>query len=145
MSEPGGARIGVANESGRGETRVAATPPTVRQLIGLGYRVEIARGAGVLAGFPDAAYKEAGAEVVDGATAWSADIVFAVGPPTDSEIASVRDGASLVALLSPGLSPERVETLSARPITALAMDAVPRMSRAQSLEVLSSMANIAGY
>jgi len=109
MSEPGCARIGVVNESGRGETRVAATPPTVRQLIGLGYGVAIARGAGASAGFPDAAYTEAGAEIVDSVAAWEADIVFAVGPPTDAEIAQLRAGATLIALLAPGLDPARVE------------------------------------
>jgi proton-translocating NAD(P)+ transhydrogenase subunit alpha len=145
MSEPGGALVGVVNESGRGETRVAATPATVRQLIGLGYRVAIAHGAGAAAGFPDTAYAEAGAELVDGLAAWGADIVFAVGPPSDAEIEQLRDGATLVALLAPGLDPARVKLLGTRPITALAMDAVPRISRAQSLDVLSSMANIAGY
>jgi NAD(P) transhydrogenase subunit alpha len=138
-----GARIGVVNESGRGETRVSATPATVKQLIGLGYRVAVASGAGAAAGFPDGAYKDAGAEITD--DAWSADIVFAVGPPSDEEIRSVRDGATLICLLSPALEPDRVELLASRPITALAMDAVPRISRAQSLDVLSSMANIAGY
>lgn len=145
MSESGGARIGVVDESARGETRVAATPATVRQLTALGYRVAVARGAGALAGFPDAAYLEVGAEVVDGVDAWGADIVFAVGPPSDAEIDQLRDGATLIALLSPGLEPARVKLLGTRPITALAMDAVPRISRAQSLDVLSSMANIAGY
>jgi NAD(P) transhydrogenase subunit alpha len=138
-----GARIGVVNESGRGETRVSATPATVKQLIGLGYRVAVASGAGAAAGFPDGAYKDAGAEITD--DAWSADIVFAVGPPSDEEIRSVREGATLICLLSPALEPDRVELLASRPITALAMDAVPRISRAQSLDVLSSMANIAGY
>jgi NAD(P) transhydrogenase subunit alpha len=139
------ARIGVVNESGRGETRAAATPATVRQLIGLGYRVAVAADAGAAAGFPDSAYKEAGAEVVDGSTAWAADVVFAVGPPSDAEITQMRAGATLISLLAPGLEPARVEFLSTRPITALAMDAVPRISRAQSMDVLSSMANIAGY
>ena len=74
-----------------------------------------------------------------------ADIVLKVNAPADAEIAAVRDGATLVSLISPALNPELVEKLSARPITVLAMDAVPRISRAQSLDVLSSMANIAGY
>ncbi|HEY3603702.1 MAG TPA: Re/Si-specific NAD(P)(+) transhydrogenase subunit alpha, partial [Sporichthyaceae bacterium] len=143
MTETGGARIGVVNESGRGETRVAATPITVKQLIGLGYRVAVAAGAGAASGFPDGAYKDAGAEVVE--DAWGEQIVFCVGPPTDDEIRRVTEGATLVSLLSPALEPARVELLGSRPITALAMDAVPRISRAQSLDVLSSMANIAGY
>jgi NAD(P) transhydrogenase subunit alpha len=143
MTETGGARIGVVNESGRGETRVSATPATVKQLIGLGYRVAVAPGAGAASGFPDGAYKDAGAELTD--DAWGAEIVFCVGPPTDDEIRKVTDGATLISLLSPALEPARVELLGSRPITALAMDAVPRISRAQSLDVLSSMANIAGY
>jgi NAD(P) transhydrogenase subunit alpha len=143
MTETGGARIGVVNESGRGETRVAATPATVKQLIGLGYRVAVAAGAGVASGFTDGAYKDAGADVVE--DGWGEQIVFCVGPPTDDEIRRVTEGATLISLLSPGLAPERVELLGSRPITALAMDAVPRISRAQSLDVLSSMANIAGY
>jgi len=143
MTEAGGARIGVVNESGRGETRVSATPATVKLLIGLGYRVAVAHGAGAAAGFPDGAYKDAGAELTD--DAWSADVVFAVGPPSDDEIRQGHEGAMLISLLSPGLEPARVELLGTRPITALAMDAVPRISRAQSLDVLSSMANIAGY
>jgi NAD(P) transhydrogenase subunit alpha len=143
MTETGGARIGVVNESGRGETRVSATPATVKQLIGLGYRVAVAAGAGIASGFPDGAYKDAGAEIVE--DAFAADIVFCVGPPSDEEIRRVPAGATLVGLLSPALEPARVELLASRPITALAMDAVPRISRAQSMDVLSSMANIAGY
>jgi NAD(P) transhydrogenase subunit alpha len=145
MTESLGARIGVVNESGRGETRVAGTPGTVKALIGLGYRVAVATDAGAAAGFPDAAFKDAGAEVVDSMTAWSADVVFAIGPPSDDEIRQVRPGATLICLLSPNLEPARVELLQTLPITALAMDAVPRISRAQSMDVLSSMANIAGY
>src|ERR1700761_2967783 len=122
------ARIGVVNESGRGETRVAATPATVKQLIALGYRVAVAAEAGAASGFPDAAFKEAGAEIVDPATAWAADLVFAIGPPSDAEIAQLRAGATLICLLSPNQEPARVELLSGRPITALAMDAVPRIS-----------------
>ena len=140
-----GARIGVVNESRHGETRVAATPATVRALIALGYRVVVERDAGARAGFTDAAYREAGADVSDAKAAWGADVVFGVGAPQESELDLLRDGATLIAVLAPGLNPDRVEALAARPITALAMDAVPRISRAQSMDVLSSMANIAGY
>src|ERR671931_211704 len=76
---------------------------------------------------------------------WNADVILEVNSPTEAEIARVPEAATLVGLLSPALNPELVEQLAARPITALAMDAVPRISRAQSLDVLSSMANIAGY
>jgi NAD(P) transhydrogenase subunit alpha len=134
--------IGIPRESHAGETRVAATPQTVGQLIKLGYSVVVESGAGDASSFSDTAYVEAGAETGD---AWAADVVLTVNAPADSEIASLKDHATLVSLISPALNPELVEKLSARPITVLAMDAVPRISRAQSLDVLSSMANIAGY
>jgi NAD(P) transhydrogenase alpha subunit len=137
--------IGIPRETRARETRVAATPATVTRLLRLGHEVAVESGAGERASFPDEAYAEAGAQVVDGARAWSADVVLRVDRPTDEEIARLRDGATLVGLLSPALRPELVAALSQRPVTALAMDAVPRISRAQSLDVLSSMANIAGY
>jgi H+-translocating NAD(P) transhydrogenase subunit alpha len=137
--------IGVPRETRPGETRVAATPKTVGQLIGLGYEVVIEQSAGAISAFTDAAYVEAGASIGSAQEAWGADIVFHVNPPSDEEIDLLRDGAVLVSLMSPALHPELVEKLASRPITAMAMDAVPRISRAQSLDVLSSMANIAGY
>jgi NAD(P) transhydrogenase subunit alpha len=124
---------------------VAATPVTVRQLTGLGYTVVVESGAGLASSFTDEAYAEAGARVGEPSEAWSADVVLHVAKPTPEEIARLRDGALLISSLTPALDPELVDTLAARPITALAMDAVPRISRAQSLDVLSSMANIAGY
>ena len=135
-------RIGVTREVRDGETRVSATPATVRQLIGLGYEVVLEHEAGVKASFTDQAYVEAGASVGD---AWSTDIVFKVNAPTDDEIALLRPGSTVVGLLAPALNPELLDKLAARGVTALAMDAVPRISRAQSMDVLSSMANIAGY
>ena len=134
--------IGIPRESHAGETRVAATPQTVGQLIKLGYSVAVESGAGDASSFSDAAYIEAGAEI---GGAWAADVVLKVNAPSDVEIAALKDKATLISLISPALNPELVEKLSARPITVLAMDAVPRISRAQSLDVLSSMANIAGY
>ncbi|TDL11907.1 Re/Si-specific NAD(P)(+) transhydrogenase subunit alpha [Mycolicibacterium obuense] len=134
--------IGIPRESLPGETRVAATPQTVAQLLKLGYEVAVESGAGAAASFSDAAYTEAGATIGD---PWAADIVLKVNAPNDYEIALLRDGATLISLISPALKPELVEKLSSRPVTVLAMDAVPRISRAQSLDVLSSMANIAGY
>ncbi len=121
---------------------MAATPQTVGQLLKLGYSVVVESGAGAASSFADAAYVEAGASVGD---PWAADVVLKVNATSDDEIAKLRDGATLVSLISPALNPELVQKLSARPITVLAMDAVPRISRAQSLDVLSSMANIAGY
>jgi NAD(P) transhydrogenase subunit alpha len=135
----------VTRESLPGETRVAATPKTVDQLIKLGYEVVVESGAGAAADFADEAYAAAGAIVGGADDAWGSDIVFRVNAPTGDEIARLRDGSTLISLLSPALKPDLVEQLAARPITALAMDAVPRISRAQSLDVLSSMANIAGY
>jgi H+-translocating NAD(P) transhydrogenase subunit alpha len=138
-------RIGVIRESKPGETRVAATPKTVEQLRGLGYDVVVEAGAGEKSSFPDEAYAVAGASIGSTDEVWSADVVFEVNSPSDDEIRRLPEGTTLVGLLSPGLNPELVEKLAARPITALSMDAVPRISRAQSLDVLSSMANIAGY
>jgi NAD(P) transhydrogenase subunit alpha len=138
-------RIGVIRESKSGETRVAATPKTVEQLRGLGYDVVVETGAGAAATFPDEAYTGAGATIGSTDEVWSADVIFEVNSPSDAEIARIPEGSTLVGLLSPGLNPDLVTALAKRPITALAMDAVPRISRAQSLDVLSSMANIAGY
>lgn len=138
-------RIGVVTESAGGETRVAATPATVSQLTKLGYDVSVESGAGQASSFSDAAYEEAGAGIVSGDQAWAADAVIKVAAPTTAEIDRLVDGATLIGLMAPNSSPELVEALAARPVTALAMDAVPRISRAQSMDVLSSMANIAGY
>ena len=138
-------RIGVPGESRPRETRVAATPSTVTALRRLGYDVVVATGAGAASSFPDVAYAEAGAQLVPEAEAWRADVVLHVNPPTPAELDLLADGAVLVSLLAPALDPAMVERLAGRPVTALAMDAVPRISRAQSLDVLSSMANIAGY
>jgi H+-translocating NAD(P) transhydrogenase subunit alpha len=138
-------RIGVIRESKPGETRVSATPKTVEQLQALGYEVVVERGAGEAASFSDAAFSEAGASVGSADEVWAADVIFEINAPSDDEISRVPEGSTLIGMLSPGLNPELVDKLAARPITALAMDAVPRISRAQSLDVLSSMANIAGY
>jgi NAD(P) transhydrogenase subunit alpha len=136
--------VGVVKEA-HGERRVAATPATVARVAKLGYEVAVEAGAGDAAAFPDEAYGEAGARVVPRAEAWASDIVLKVAPPSEDEIALLADGATLIATLSPALRPELLAALSQRGITALALDAVPRISRAQSMDVLSSMANIAGY
>lgn len=135
-------QIGVLREASPSETRVAATPATVTQLLKLGYEVVIEPGAGTKSGFTDAAYQAAGASV---GPVTETDIVFGVNAPSGDQLDSLRAGVRVISLLSPALNPELVDNLSRRPITALAMDAVPRISRAQSLDVLSSMANIAGY
>ncbi|MDN5766754.1 MAG: Re/Si-specific NAD(P)(+) transhydrogenase subunit alpha [Humibacillus sp.] len=140
--------IGVPRESRARETRVAATPKTVSQLVSLGYDVVVESGAGAAASFSDEAYTAAGARVVAAAEAaqvWASDIVHKVNPPDEDETARLRSGTTLVSLMAPALSPDLLERLRAAGVTAMAMDAVPRISRAQSLDVLSSMANIAGY
>ncbi len=134
--------IGVLKESRPGETRVATTPGTAAQLLKLGYEVVVESGAGAASSFSDEAYVEAGAKVGD---VLSADILLGVNPPSKEQLDGLREGAVLISLLSPAFNPELLEDLTRRPVTALAMDAVPRISRAQSLDVLSSMANIAGY
>lgn len=137
-------RIGVVTEQD-GETRVAATPQTVGALRGLGYEIVVERGAGAASAYPDHAYVAAGASVVGSDEAWSSPIVLKINAPTDAEIRRLADNATVIGLLSPALRPELRQALATRGITALAMDAVPRISRAQSMDVLSSMANIAGY
>ncbi|UZJ25947.1 Re/Si-specific NAD(P)(+) transhydrogenase subunit alpha [Rhodococcus antarcticus] len=134
--------IGVLKEARPGETRVAATPATVVQLQKLGYAVVVDAGAGEASTFTDAAYAQAGATTGDAALA---DVVLGVNAPSPDQLDRLRPGTTLVSLLSPALDAELVADLARRPITALAMDAVPRISRAQSMDVLSSMANIAGY
>ena len=138
--------IGVIQEARPGETRVAATPATVAQLVKLGYEVVVEAGAGELSSFFDAAYVESGATIGDAQKVLgSADIVLGVNAPASEQLDKLREGATVISQMAPMLNPELVEDLSRRPITALALDAVPRISRAQSMDVLSSMANIAGY
>jgi NAD(P) transhydrogenase subunit alpha len=137
-------RIGVPRETKPGESRVAATPKTVERILKLGYEVGIEKDAGAAASFPDAAYQAAGAEIV-GAEVWDADVVIKINPPSPDEVTRLRRGQVLVGLLAPALDADLREALAAQGVTALAMDAVPRISRAQSLDVLSSMANLGGY
>ncbi len=137
-------QIGVVAEQ-QGESRVAATPETVKVICSLGYEVLVEKGAGSKAAFPDSAYLAAGAKIGSTAEAWGADIVLSVNAPADAEISKLKKGAIFVGVLSPALKPELLEALAKQGVTALAMDAVPRISRAQSMDVLSSMANIAGY
>ncbi|MFV0464011.1 MAG: Re/Si-specific NAD(P)(+) transhydrogenase subunit alpha [Nostocoides sp.] len=136
-------RIGVPRETKQGETRVAATPKTVSQLIALGYDVVVESGAGTLASFTDAAYSAAGASVAE--DVWDADVLLKINAPSDAEMNRLHRGQYLASLMAPALNPDLVASLSERGVTALAMDAVPRISRAQALDVLSSMANIGGY
>jgi NAD(P) transhydrogenase subunit alpha len=137
--------VGIPLESIAGETRVAATPKSVGQLVKLGYRVLIETGAGAKASFPDDEYVSAGAEVTSRSAVWAADIVAKINAPSDAEIALLKEGSTLISLVAAPRSPELLEKLAARKLTVLAMDSVPRISRAQALDVISSMANIGGY
>lgn len=137
--------IGVPKETRPGERLVAATPRTVAQLRKLGYDVVVEAGAGVGANFSDAAFEAEGATIGDRATVWAADVVTTVDAPSDDDIAAMRDGAYLVATLAPHSRGDLVAALAAHGVTALALDAVPRISRAQALDVLSTMSNVAGY
>ena len=137
--------IGIPKESLKGETRVAATPDTVTKLIKLGFEVAIQANAGADASFDDAAYSAAGAKVLRGREVWQSDIIYKVNAPTDDEIKLLKEGQTLVSFIRPAQNPELVEKLNAKKVNVLAMDMVPRISRAQALDALSSTANISGY
>jgi NAD(P) transhydrogenase subunit alpha len=139
--------IGVPKEKAAGEKRVATVPEVVGRLIKLGFRVVVQSGAGDAANFDDDAYRAAGASVAGSAAeVWAgSDIVFKVRAPDAEEIALLREGGTLVSFIWPAQNPELLEQLAAKNATVLAMDSVPRISRAQKLDALSSMANIAGY
>src|SRR5574344_1660347 len=137
--------IGIPKERFHGETRVAATPDTVAKLLKLGFEVAVQNNAGALASFHDASYQNAGAKIVKEKEAWGADIIFKLNAPTDAEIELMHEGQTLVSFIRPAQNSELVEKLNAKKVTVLAMDMVPRISRAQSLDALSSTANISGY
>ena len=137
-------RLGVPCER-PDQALVAATPQTVERLVRLGYDVLVERGAGRAARFLDSAYEEAGARLTDDAEVWGCELVLGVDAPEAERLDRLGDGATLIARLDPARQPELVESLRARGVTALALDAVPRISRAQAMDVLSSQANLAGY
>src|SRR5258708_22238931 len=136
--------IGVPAETRPYETRVAATPETVKKYVSQGHKVTVEAGAGNAASFPDEAFTAAGAEIADAQTAFGADLVLKVQSPTDAELPLLKRGATLVGMLDP-FNTENSSKLAAAGITAFALEAAPRTTRAQSLDVLSSQANIAGY
>lgn len=139
-------KIGVPKETYDGERRVAATPDSVRTLLERGFEVAIERGAGAEADFTDEAYEAAGATLMDVTTIWSeSDVVMKVRPPSVEEAKGLREGATLLAFIQAGDNEDAVAALMERKATVLAMEAVPRISRAQKMDALSSMANIAGY
>ncbi len=140
-------QIGVPREVFPGEKRVATVPEVVEKLIKQGFRVAVEAGAGDAAQISDDAFRAAGAEVVaDRSRLWAtSDIVFKVRAPNAEEVGQLREGATLVSFIWPAQNPELLKQLAARNATVLAMDSVPRISRAQKLDALSSMANIGGY
>ncbi|WP_233863548.1 Re/Si-specific NAD(P)(+) transhydrogenase subunit alpha [Paraburkholderia adhaesiva] len=139
--------IAVPRETHPGERRVAATPQSIAELIKLGYAVNVEAGAGALASFSDEAYTHAGAQIVaDAATLWaSADVVTKVRPPSVDEAGQLKPGATLISFVWPAQNAALLDVLATRSANVLAMDCVPRISRAQKLDALSSMANMAGY
>lgn len=138
-------RVGIVQETLSSERRVAASPESVRKLLQLGYTVCIESGVGERAGLHDVQFAAAGAEVVSADEAWNADLIIKINPPTIEEIQHVKSGATIMALLSPATNDKLLEEAARRGVNLIALDAVPRISRAQSMDVLSSMANIAGY
>jgi proton-translocating NAD(P)+ transhydrogenase subunit alpha len=139
--------IGVPREVFPGEKRVATVPDVIPKLAKLGFSVIVQSGAGEAASISDEAYAAAGAKVVpDAAAVWSgADIVFKVRAPNAAEVQAMHEGQVLVSFIWPAQNPDLLQGLAARKVTVLAMDSVPRISRAQKLDALSSMANIGGY
>ncbi len=139
--------IGIAREQAPGEKRVAATPETCRKLVAAGAQVVVERGAGAGAHIPDAAYADAGARLADdapGALA-AADVVLCVQAPSAERIAAMKPGAALVGSLQPQADPARAEALRARGIVAFPLERLPRTTRAQAMDILSSQAGMAGY
>jgi NAD(P) transhydrogenase subunit alpha len=143
-------KLGIVNETRAEERRVAASPAVVAKWVKGGWDVAVERSAGSGASYPDTQYEAAGAVIVDRATAWQSDIVLKLRPPVvhadgSCEADQMRDGATLIAYIQPAESAELIEKLAAKKLTVLAMDQVPRISRAQKMDALSSMANISGY
>jgi NAD(P) transhydrogenase subunit alpha len=136
-------KVGVPKETVEGERRVALVPEVVRKLTAKEFEVEVESGAGAEAKLSDEAYEEAGATIGDGV--WDADVVVKVAAPTDEEIAKLGDDTVLIGFLGPLSNPETTRALAAAGTTSLAMEAIPRISRAQSMDALSSQSNVAGY
>jgi len=136
--------LGVPRETAPGETRVAATPETTKKLVAQGHTVLIQSGAGVTASATDEAYEAAGGRIVDQAAAFSAPLVLKVQAPSASELSMMKTGAALVGMLNP-FDRDGLARMAGAGITAFALEAAPRTTRAQSMDVLSSQANIAGY
>jgi H+-translocating NAD(P) transhydrogenase subunit alpha len=137
-------RVGVPKERAAGERRVALVPELAGRLVTSGFEVLVERGAGEAASFPDAAYEEAGARIVDDVYG-EADAVAKVQSPSEDEVARLREGQVLVGFLQPLTDPEGIARLAARGVTAFAMESIPRITRAQPMDALSSQATVSGY
>lgn len=138
-------KIGIPCERTPGETRVALVPESVGRLVKAGVEVTVERGAGATAGFSDAAYEKVGASLTDAAGAFGADLVAKVQKPTPAETGTMRSGGHLISLLQPATSATEIAALDARGVTAFALELIPRITRAQSMDVLSSQATVSGY
>ena len=138
-------QIGIVKETLDGESRVAASPSSVAQLIKLNFSVVVEPGAGVAASFSDEMYQSAGAEIKGASDVWQSDILFRVNPPSDDEVAKIKNGATIIGFFWPAQNEALMKALTDKKVNVLAMDSVPRISRSQSMDALSSMANIAGY
>src|SRR2546423_5078698 len=135
-------KVGVPRESLDGERRVALVPKIIEKLVGRGVDIVTEPGAGAGALIPDELYTAAGASTGDPC---SADVVVKVNPPTDEEIGKLRAGGTLIGFLAPRAKPELVDALRSAEVTGFAMESIPRISRAQSMDALSSQANVGGY
>ena len=136
--------MGIPAETTSGEARVAVTPETAKKLISQGHTVRVQAGAGVAASLPDAAFEAVGAHIVDAAGAWSSDVVLKVRAPEAAEVSFIKSGSTVVGMLEP-FNAEGLQRLATAGATGFALEAAPRTTRAQSMDVLSSQANIAGY
>jgi H+-translocating NAD(P) transhydrogenase subunit alpha len=138
-------RIAAPAETDPGEARVAATPETVKKLVGLGAEVAVESGAGARAGFPDAEYQAVGAVLVSAEEALGADVVLKVRRPNAGETSHLKPGAVVIATMDPYGHGDAIEAMAKAGVSAFAMELLPRITRAQSMDVLSSQANLAGY
>ena len=137
--------IGVPKETWPGELRVALVPQNAKKLIKLGFDITIEAGAGIAAGFPDALYADEGVKIGDAAAVSGADVIFRVRKPSTEEAAQIKSGAISISFLDPFNEKELVEGLASQGVTAISMEMIPRTTRAQKMDALSSQANLAGY
>ena len=138
-------KVGIPRERFPGERRVAATPDSVKKLAKLGFAVEVEHDAGLAAGFDDESYVAAGATITPSESVWASDVVAKIRPPADDEVGRLNGSQTIISYLYPAFNGETVQKLAARGVNAIAMDQVPRTTRAQKVDALSSMGNLSGY